>query len=62
MATEATTTQEKRPPQPSTPVVLVHLQHRTQESRFGSRRINSLNFVGLPQHKSIASVGDTMQR
>uniref|UniRef100_A0A2N9J7Z7 Uncharacterized protein n=1 Tax=Fagus sylvatica TaxID=28930 RepID=A0A2N9J7Z7_FAGSY len=48
IATKAATTQEQRSPQPNTPIVLVHLQHRTQEGQFGGRGINALNFVGLP--------------
>ena len=39
MATKAATTQEQRLPQSSTPVVLVHLQHRTREHRFGGKGV-----------------------
>jgi hypothetical protein len=45
MAPQVSTIQGQRPPQPSTPVVLTHLQHGAKEERFGGRGINLLNLA-----------------
>uniref|UniRef100_A0A2N9G1V9 Uncharacterized protein n=1 Tax=Fagus sylvatica TaxID=28930 RepID=A0A2N9G1V9_FAGSY len=44
MAARAHAIQGQRPPQPSTPVVLAHPQHKAWEERFGGRGINLLDF------------------